>query len=312
MKIFQITLFTILFCFTTSCQQQKVDHRPTISVSIAPLAFLTEQIVDSDFVINTMVPSGANVETYEPTPTQMRQVAQSQFYISTGLLDFEQQLNNSIQHNMPNVRNINVSKGISLITGHAHLHSEKHHHSISESNAVDTAHEQFRESSMTAQTSITGIDPHIWNSPQSAKIIAKNIYDGLAALYPDSVRYKTNYEKLISRLDSLDYALNEMFQTGNTAFIIYHPALTYLARDYNLRQISLEKEGKEPSAEYLKQLIDTVKKLNINQIFYQQQFSRSSVEALSNELDIPAIPFDPLAPNLIQNTLNICTQIAHP
>ena len=131
MKIFQITLFTILFCFTTSCQQHKVDHRQTISVSIAPLAFLTEQIVDSDFVINTLVPSGANVETYEPTPTQMRQVAQSQFYISTGLLDFEQQLNNSIQHNMPNVRNINVSKGISLITGHAHLHSEKHHHSIS-------------------------------------------------------------------------------------------------------------------------------------------------------------------------------------
>ena len=85
MKIFQITLFTILFCFTTSCQQQKVDHRPTISVSIAPLAFLTEQIVDSDFVINTLVPSGANVETYEPTQTQMRQVAQSQFYISTGL-----------------------------------------------------------------------------------------------------------------------------------------------------------------------------------------------------------------------------------
>ena len=191
---------------------------------------------------------------------------------------------------MPNVRNINVSKGISLITGHAHLHSEKHHHSISESNAVDTAHEQFRESSMTAQTSITGIDPHIWNSPRSAKVIAKNIYDGLTALYPDSIRYKTNYEKLISRLDSLDYALNEMFQTG----------------------ISLEKEGKEPSAEYLKQLIDTVKKLNINQIFYQQQFSRSSVEALSNELDIPAIPFDPLALNLIQNTLNICTQIAHP
>ncbi len=113
-------------------------------------------------------------------------------------------------------------------------------------------------------------------------------------------------------MDSLDYALNEMFQTGHTAFIIYHPALTYLARDYNLCQISLEKEGKEPSAEYLKQLIDTVKKLNINQIFYQQQFSRSSVEALSNELDIPAIPFDPLAPNLIQNTLNICTQIAHP
>ena len=83
MKIFQITLFTILFCFTTSCQQHKVDNRPTISVSIAPLAFLTEQIVDSDFVINTLVPSGANVETYEPTPTQMRQVAQSQFYIST-------------------------------------------------------------------------------------------------------------------------------------------------------------------------------------------------------------------------------------
>lgn len=306
MKFIQLFIYIIIFCLSVGCTQKNNSQKPTISVSIAPLAFLMQQIVDSDFVINTLVPSGASVETYEPTPAQMKQVAQSQMYISTGLIDFEQHLNHAIHHNMPNVQCIDVSEGIPLISGGHH-----HHHT----QQVTASEQQDPHSHSNKQQSdikdITGIDPHIWNSPRTVKQIATNIYQAIAAAYPDSVRYQTNYNALIARLDSLDRALTELFEDKNRTFIIYHPALSYLARDYNLHQISLENEGKEPSAEYLKQLIDTVKTLHINQIFYQQQFSRNSVEALSNELGVPAVPFDPLAPDIIHNTLNICTQIAH-
>lgn len=307
MKIIQLFICLITFFLSVSCTQKNNSQKPTISVSIAPLAFLTQQIVDSDFVINTLVPSGASVETYEPTPAQMKQVAESQMYISTGLIDFEQRLNHAIHHNMPNVQLVDVSEGIPLIAGDHH-----NHHTQQATASEQQDPHRYNDKQQSDIKDITGIDPHIWNSPRTVKQIATNIYQAIAAACPDSVRYQTNYNALIVRLDSLDRALTELFKDKNRTFIIYHPALSYLARDYNLHQISLENEGKEPSAEYLKQLIDTVKTLHINQIFYQQQFSRNSVEALSNELGVPAVPFDPLAPDIIHNTLNICTQIAHP
>ena len=96
------------------------------------------------------------------------------------------------------------------------------------------------------------------------------------------------------------------------AFIIYHPALTYLARDYGLQQIALENEGKEPSAEHMRRIIDTARNLNLTKLFYQRQFSKSTVDALARELNIPAVPIDPLAPDVINNTLEISKLIAQP
>ena len=96
------------------------------------------------------------------------------------------------------------------------------------------------------------------------------------------------------------------------AFIIYHPALTYLARYYGLQQIALENEGKEPSAEHMRRIIDTARNLNLTKLFYQRQFSKSTVDALARELNIPAVPIDPLAPDVINNTLEISKLIAQP
>ena len=77
------------------------------------------------------------------------------------------------------------------------------------------------------------------------------------------IRDRDNYHRFISRLDSLDSQLTALFVPHtHHAFIIYHPALTYLARDYGLQQIALENEGKEPSAEHMRRIIDTARNLN--------------------------------------------------
>ena len=114
----RIPLITIVLCglIVTMCTKPQ-SNQPSIAVSIAPLQYITEQIADSDFRINVLVPSGASPETYEPSPAQMQQVAQSQFYIHTGLIDFERNLQQAIRNNMPDVQQINVSEGVELIAG---------------------------------------------------------------------------------------------------------------------------------------------------------------------------------------------------
>lgn len=75
--------------------------REQLSVSIEPLSFLVRQITGDDFEINVLVPPAASPETYEPTPAQMKRVANSAAYVEIGLLDFEHKLERSIRENMP-------------------------------------------------------------------------------------------------------------------------------------------------------------------------------------------------------------------
>lgn len=67
----RIPLITIVLCglIVTMCTKPQ-SNQPSIAVSIAPLQYITEQIADSDFRINVLVPSGASPETYEPSPAQ--------------------------------------------------------------------------------------------------------------------------------------------------------------------------------------------------------------------------------------------------
>ena len=51
--------------------------------------------------------------------------------------------------------------------------------------------------------------------------------------------YMERYNALIRRIEHTDSLICQMLSSPNAdrAFMIYHPALSYFARDYNLHQI---------------------------------------------------------------------------
>ena len=63
-----------------SCTAPDNAPQKGITVSIEPLRYVTEQIAGNDFDIRVLVPPGSSPETYEPTPEQMKQVANSLAY----------------------------------------------------------------------------------------------------------------------------------------------------------------------------------------------------------------------------------------
>ena len=76
--------------------------------------------------------------------------------------------------------------------------------------------------------------------------------------------------------------------------MIYHPALTYYARDYGLEQLPLEIEGKSPSPAHLKEMTDLARVKHISKILIQSQFDRKNAEILARETGSEIIQFDPL------------------
>jgi len=79
------------------------------------------------------------------------------------------------------------------------------------------------------------------------------------------------------------------------SFIIYHPALSYLARDYGLKQYSIEFEGKNPSPSQMKALIDRARKEGINVVFVQQGFDTKNATVIANEIGGKVYVINPLA-----------------
>ncbi|UCH13443.1 MAG: zinc ABC transporter substrate-binding protein, partial [Bacteroidales bacterium] len=119
-----------------------------------------------------------------------------------------------------------------------------------------------------------------------------------------------NYYNFLVELDSLDnYIKKSLSVLDSRKFFIYHPALTYFARDYELQQVPVEQEGKPPSPFHLKQLIKLAKKENIKTIFIQEQFDIENAEVLANEIDGKIIEINPLDENLLNQMKYITSQL---
>ena len=284
MKISRIVFVILLALFFVGCAERKVVVENRAVVSIAPLKPLVESILGEDFEVSVLVPQGASPETFEPTPKQLRDIETARFVFGTGLLEFEQELLHRIARNE---QIINLSHGIDLIAGtcsHAH-HSHSHNH----------AH---------------GVDPHIWCSPKSLGKIAENIHNAIAHEMPDSVKYGERYTTLCIKLLDLDEEVAEMCrQSQRSTFLIYHPSLTYLARDYGLTQVAIEAEGKEPSAKHLARIIEQARTEGVKHIFYQSEFPASSVEVICQDIGATAVEINPLEENIFENIRHIVTLI---
>lgn len=281
-KVFIVITAIILGTFLTWYLQVYKNHTTTppkksLIASIPPVKYIVYQIVGDDFNITTLLSEGMSPETYEPTPKEIIATSDAQMIFTTGLLDFENTIVNKI-HDTSNAIIADLSAGIKLIDGNdSHKDNVLHNH---------------------------GTDPHIWTSFDCLQVMAKNAYDNIKALYPDSSKYYNNYMQLIDNLKDADkYVREKITQSGINYILIYHPALTYYARDYNIRQIALENEGKEPTADRMKSIIEQTRNDSTKTVLYQKQLNESIVTTIAKDINAEPVAFDPLEEDAVQNLL---------
>jgi zinc transport system substrate-binding protein len=148
-----------------------------------------------------------------------------------------------------------------------------------------------------------GKDPHIWTSLRNGKVMVQNIYEGLVAVDPENKEYyMKNRDEYLGRLDEADnYIMKELEGLDNRSFMIFHPSWGYFAKDYNLTQIPIEIEGKEPTLQSLTNTIEEAKKENIKTIFVSPGFSSKAADIITKEIGGRTEVIDPLAGNYIDN-----------
>jgi zinc transport system substrate-binding protein len=286
-KIF-ILLFLLVFL---SCRSRNSGSDEIITVSIPPFAYFVEEIAGDDFMINVMVPPGADPHIYEPVPGQITSLSRSVAYISNGNLGFELAWLERFYGTNKTMQKLSLAKNIDMLEAEDHGHS----HGDGEEHA---GHSE-------------GADPHFWISPKCAAVIAEDIREFLCSLRPEmSEKYNSNFGKLSAKINSADSLAAFLFAGyQGKPFMIFHPSLGYLARDYNIRQISVETEGKEPSPADLKRLIDTAKSEGIKTIFIQEGFDTKNASAIASETGAEIVKIDPLARDWYGSVTSIVRKI---
>ena len=268
-------------------------EKPVITVTLEPQRYFTEAIAGDKFKVISMVPKGSSPETYDPVPQQLVSLGDSKAYFRIGYIGFEQTWMERLMNNTPHIQVFDTSKGIDLILnngdhdhGHGHGPHDGHTHAV---------------------------EPHVWNSTANALIIAGNTYKALSQLdKANDAYYMARYDSLCQRIQHTDSLIRQQLSAPEAAktFMIYHPALSYFARDYGLHQISIEEGGKEPSPAHLKELIDLCHTEDVRVIFVQPEFDKRNAETIAQQTGTKVVPINPLSYDWEEEMLNVAKALA--
>lgn len=127
--------------------------------------------------------------------------------------------------------------------------------------------------------------------------MAKNMADALCRIDPDNAdTYNANAIALIQHIDSLHAVTDSLLAAANAhAFAIWHPSLSYFARDYSLHQLALGQESKEASIANLKSMIEEARTDSVKVFFFQKEYDSRQANTISDEIGSRLVPINPLA-----------------
>ncbi len=241
-----------------------------VIVSIPPQKYIVDRISGGEVEVEVLLPRAASPLTYQITPKQLGAIKKARLYLTIGV-PFEHTNMERIKSANPDLPATDMSRYVAkLAMGEHHDHHEGHHHRH---------------------------DPHTWLSPPHLMLLSRAALQDLIRLFPQKKeRFMQNYHKLIADLAALD---GEIYaQELDKKFVVYHPSFGYFAAVYDLEQIPIEREGKEPSAKELAALVKAAKGARV--LITEPQFPQRSALFLAKRLGLRVVTIDPLAYDIPQ------------
>lgn len=280
-----LLLFSLAFFYLSIPLFAQQGELPYILVSVAPHKYFVEKIAGDTLKVGLIVPAGASAHTYEPSPKQMLRASTASIWFRIGEI-FETKAIRAIQDHQPNLKVIDLRQGLDLIGG-----AEECGHSHCHCNAMDL---------------------HFWLSPRLGQIQAETIAKTLIDTYPEHAElYKTRLKIFQQELQKLDEKIKSILTTiPNRHILVSHPAYAYFCRDYDLKQFSIECEGKDPSPQQLTQLLRDARQYKIKTIFIQSQYSNKGARLVAEAIGARVMNLDPYAENVPTSLLEIAQAFA--
>lgn len=283
-----LRIFPILFCcFGCRAPQNTCD----VLVSIPPYVYFVDRLTDGELRVESLVPGGANPHLYEPSPKQVASAEEAKLWIRLNE-NFEEKIVRILEAKNKNLLIVNLTEQLlPFLSGstsqcpHCAKHSKLQH-----------------------------IDLHFWLSPRLGKEQARIIASALCKSFPErSAQIKKNLTLFEKELDNTDTLLKEeLAPYQDQIVIVSHAAFGYFCKDYNLQQLAIEQEGKDPLPEQIASLLQRAKNEPVRAILIQAQYNNKGAIIIADMLHLPTRNVDPYSADYINNLLYIGKCITEP
>lgn len=221
--------------------------------------------------VQSIVPANADPHSFEPTPREMRSVADADVVIEHGL-GLDAWISEMIAASETKAPVTIVTNGITPLA------------SVNHDNEDEDDHDEDAEEGHDHGPN----DPHVWFDVANAKMMVANIRDALVAADADNrASYEANADAYLAELDELDIWIREQIATipeSQRKIVTNHDAFGYYVHAYGLTLVgtvipSLDSQS-QPSARDTAALIEVIEASGVKAIFTEAALN----PALANQI----------------------------
>ena len=243
----------------------------TVIATTSVFADLAQLALGDNVTIETIIPAGVDVHTFEPSPADAQKLAGADLIVMNGLGLDEWALSLLEAAGKSEEDVLELAEGIDESNAWVYLEGEEH----SEEEGEEHGH--------------GGTDPHIWLDPKGAAIYVNRIAARVAAELPErAAEIESARDAGLAEIAALDEELRVGFaavEASSRKIVTFHDAFGYFARAYEIEivGVAVEAPGQEPSAKEIAALIDAIKAAGVTSVFSEAQFPSKVLDQVAAE-----------------------------
>lgn len=221
------------------------------------LADLVTQVGGDLVSVESLVPKGGEVHTFDPRPSDSTKLSEADLIVMNGL---------------------GLDDWLGRLASDAGATAE-----------IVRLAEDLPGVTYLAKEGATGPNPHLWLNVAYARGYVERIAEALSRVAPaDADAISAGATAYGRRLDTLDAWVRGRIAeipVANRAIVSFHDALPYFANAYGLEVVGtvVDAPGQDPGAGQIADLVNTIKDAGVKAVFGESQFSPELVTAIAEE-----------------------------
>lgn len=242
--------------------------KPRVATSITVFADMARAVAGDRATVASLVPPGADVHTYEPTPQDVQTLTGANVVIFNGL-GFEEPLAKTLR--------ANAGQG-----------------------TTQTRLVELFTTAIPKEQQIAGEDPnaagvpnlHPWLDPKLGVRYIQAIRDALVGADPDGrTTYEANAERYVRQVEDVDREVEAMvapIPPERRKLVTFHSAFPYLARRYNLTLVGVvvASTDREPSAADVAELSRKIRSEGVPAVYGEPQVNARTLELVARDAGV--------------------------